>query len=270
MSIIAEILSGTWLLESHDLQGYKNVANTILSGGRLLDEKPTCYTIIGSQKSTGGGETELINQVAVISMIGEMTRRGGACNVGVEEICSEILKAQNNPDIKGIIFYVDGPGGNADAMPVFQLISNRITKPVVGLVARACSLHYWAVSLLADHIMMENELTAEVGSVGAMIFMEKPDKDIIIIRPEESSDKNQGLIDALAGDYTILEGRLKPLAQAFQKSVLSSRPGVKEEDIKGKTFYAQEAIQRKLADSIGDMDKAYNLVLAKSEIKNLK
>ncbi len=268
MSIISEILHGTWLLETTDPSAYKTIANTILGGGRLAEEKKQFYTVLSKSSVDAVGKPQAKDKVAVISMIGEMTRRGGLCSVGVEEIASELLRAENNPEIKGTIFYLDGPGGNADAMPVFQAIKSQLTKPVVALVARACSLHYWAASLLADHIMMENNLTAEVGSIGAMIMFEKPSNEIVIVRPEESSDKNQAFIEALEGDTKLLSERLKPLAVAFQNSVKENRPKVKEEDLKGKTFYADEAIQKGLADSIGDMQRAYNLVLTKAELKS--
>lgn len=268
MSIVTEILHGTWMLETMDPMGYKTIANTILSGG-ILGEKPECYSIIGKPTINKDGKTETLDQVAVVSMLGEMTKRSGLCNLGADYVSSELLRAQNDDNIKGIIFLVDGPGGNADAIQFFKSIKSQITKPIVALIDRACSLHYWAACLLSDHLMLTSEMS-EVGSIGAMIVFEKPKNELIIIRPKESSDKNQGFVDALEGKYALLEEKLSFLAQDFQASVKLSRPKIADEDLKGKTFYAKDAISRGLADSIGDMDKAYNLVLAKSEIKNLK
>lgn len=269
MSIITEISSGTWLLEGPNLSNYKKVAETILSGGTINQEKPECYTVLGKQTPNKNGEMETTDQVSVISMIGEVTKRSGMCNYGADYICNEFRKADANPDIKGHIFYIDGPGGNADAMPLFQVLKTQINKPVVALVDRACSLHYWAAVELAEYIIMNNTLTAEVGSIGAMIFFEKPTNELIIVRPEESSDKNQGFIEAMDGKPELLQDKLKPLAIKFQNAVKMARPKVKEEDIKGKTFYAEEAIEKGLADEIGDMEKAYNLVIAKAELRNI-
>lgn len=269
MSIITELLHGTWLLESPNLGNYKKVAETILSGGTINQEKPECYSVLGKTQVDKSGNTKTIDQVSVISMIGEVTKRSGLCNYGADYICNQFRQADANPEIKGHIFYLDGPGGNADAMPLFQVLKSQLTKPIVALVDRACSLHYWAAVELSEYIIMNNTLTAEVGSIGAMILFEKPSNELIIVRPEESSDKNQGFVEAMEGKPELLMAKLKPLAIEFQNAVKAARPKVKEEDIKGKTFYAQEAVDKGLADEIGDMQKAYNLVLAKAELRNI-
>lgn len=269
MSIITEILHGTWLLESPDLGGYKKVAETILSGGIINDVKPECYSVLAKQQTNTKGQTESVDQVSVISMIGEVTKRSGMCNIGADLIAQEFLRADADPEIKGHIFYIDGPGGNADAMPTFQQLKSQLTKPVVALVDRACSLHYWAAVELSEYIMMNNTLTAEVGSIGAMIMFEKPTNELIIVRPEESADKNQGFVEAMEGNTELLQQKLKPLAIAFQNAVKTARPKIKAEDLKGKTFYAEEAVEKGLADEIGSMEKAYNLVLAKAELRTI-
>ena len=269
MNILYEILHGTWLLESADPQAYKNIANNIISGVPMNHEKAECYTVLGKQPVGKQEGAKMEDQVSVISMIGEMTKRTGMCNYGADYICSELLKADANPDIKGHILLTDGPGGNADAMPLFLSIKSQLTKPVVALVERACSLHYWTICELSDHIMMANDLTAEVGSIGAQIMFTKPTNEIIVIRPKQSQDKNQDFLDAIAGKPELLEAKLEPLAIAFQNGVKTNRPKVKEETLHGKTYYAKDAIALGLADSVGDMQKAYNLVLAKSELRNI-
>ena len=269
MSILNEIMRGLWLLETVNPQAYKSIANNILTGGQINLEKPQCYSIIGRNEMNSRGESELKDQVSVIRMIGEITKTSGMCNYGMDYICSEFLKAEANPDIKGHILMTDGPGGNADAMPLVLALKSQLKKPVVALVDRACSLHYWTICELAEHIMMSNDLTAEVGSIGAMIAFQKPANELIIIRPEESKDKNQAMIDAREGNYELLEQKLKPLAVAFQNGVKANRPQVKAETLHGKTYYAKEAIELGLADSIGDMAQAYQVVIARSELKKL-
>ena len=267
MSIITEILHGTWLLETNDPTAYKKLADAILSGTKIPDPKPESFQVIGKTEYASDGKAVLTDQVSVIGMIGEMTKRSGLCNYGVDHVCNEFLKADRNPEVKGHIFLADGPGGNADAMPLILDLKTKLTKPVIALVERACSLHYWAVCELADHIMMANNLTAEVGSVGAMIMFEKPTNEIIMVRPKQSSMKNEGFRQALEGDTSLLEAKLEPLAIAFQNGVKANRPKVKEESLLGETYYSAEAIERGLADSIGDINKAYELVLMHAELK---
>ncbi|MHA7822476.1 Clp protease/crotonase-like domain-containing protein [Chryseobacterium arthrosphaerae] len=272
MKILSEIIGGTWLFNTEDPEQLKVMVKTILSGGRLNEERPELSRFIGGESviDESSGETKQINKVGYISMTGVMTKYSGLCSLGAQDYVAEALKIDRNPDTLGTIFHIDGFGGNADAMPLFIDVVPKLTKPRICLIDKAFSAHYWAAVLLADHLMLSNDLTAEVGSIGAMIMFEKPKDELIIIRPPESSEKNQDFIDALDGKYDLYIKKLSPLAQRFQNSIITKRPGVKPEVLKGSTYTAQEALQNKLADSIGDVNDAYNWILAKSELQKIK
>lgn len=268
--LLSEILRGTWLLNVQDPGQYQRIASAVLDGNFKEQPKPDAFKIMGKTSYDNAGNAIVKDKVAVISMIGEMTKYDTVCSYGSEYYVSEMLKAEQDADIKGIILKLDGPGGNADALPVFEEIKPLIKKPVVALVDQACSLHYFIASVLSSHIMMSNTVTAEVGSIGVQVVFLKPEQEVIIVRPPQSKDKNQVFIDALNGDYSRLEAKLVPLAVHFQDMVKKSRPKVKEEAICGNTYYADEAIKVGLADSIGTLSDAYNLVIAKAELKNIK
>ena len=271
MKILSEITGGTWLFENVNPEQLKAMVNTVLAGGKLNENTPELSSYMGKRQfDEATGDTKLINKVGYVPIVGVMTKYSGLCVNGADRICAEALKMQNDPDCIGTIFHWDGPGGNADSIPLFQEVSSKLTKPRINLIDDALSAHYWAALLLGQHNMMSNTLTAEVGSVGAQMMWEKSSNEIIVVRPDESSDKNQEFIDALEGKTEGLKAKLSPLAQAFQAAVRQFRPGVKEEHIKGKTFRAEEAILYKLADSVGTLQDAYNWVLAKSELKKLK
>ncbi len=266
MNILSEILRDTWLMEASYPNYYKPIVENILAGKIPEQEKPFAYSILSKKQTLSTGEVIAKDKVAVISMVGPMTKYNAACSYGAEYFVKEIQKAENNEEIKGIILFMDGPGGNANAITLFQSIKNKITKPVISVVDTACSLHYWIAAMLSDHIMLNNDFMAEVGSIGAMIVFEKPENEIKIIRPKESKDKNQAIVDALEGDFSALEDKLSILAQRFQREVLESRPQIKKEATFGKTYLPKEAIEVGLADSIGTVQDAYELILAKSEL----
>ena len=269
-NLLSEIMRGTWLLDVVDPSQYQRLASAVLAGNFNNQEKPSAYNIIGKTTYDSMGKAQVKDKVAVISMIGEMTKYNSMCSYGAEYYAQELLKMQNDPEVKGAVLRLDGPGGNADALPIFEAIEGQITKPVVALVDRACSLHYFIAATQAYHIMMNNTVTAEVGSIGVMVAFEKPDKELIIVRPKQSLDKNQSFIEALAGETAKLEAKLEPLAIHFQNRVTEKRPQVKEETLHGNTYYAHDAVANGLADSIGDITKAYNMIVAKSELQQLK
>ncbi|PWN67607.1 hypothetical protein [Chryseobacterium oncorhynchi] len=272
MKILSEIIGGTWLFNMEDPEQLKVMVKTILSGGKINDERPQLSTFIGGESvmDDSTGKVKQINKVGYISMTGVMTKYSGMCNIGAQEYASEAIKLDRDPDTLGTIFHIDGNGGNADAMPLLIDASSKLQKPKIVLIDKAFSAHYWAACLLGDHLMLSNDLTAEVGSIGAMIMFEKPKDELIIIRPPESLEKNQDFIDALDGKYDLFIKKLSPLAQRFQASVMERRPGVKADVLKGATYSAQEAIKYNLADSIGDINDAYNWIVAKSELRKIK
>lgn len=270
-NLLTEIQTGIWLIETNSPEHYSEIVKQIKLGAFVNEKQEKFYSVIGKEATNRQtGQSEMKDQVAVISMIGEMTKYNSWCSLGAQGYVNEILSAQNNPDIKGIILKIDGPGGNADAIAEFANIKNLITKPVVSLVDKAYSLHYWVAAMFGDKIMMNNNITAGVGSIGAMLSFNKPKDEIIMIRPEESADKNQEFLDALEGNYEKIQAKLSVLAQKFQNGVKLARPNVEESALSGKTYFAEEAIQLGLADEMGSLESAYNWIIAKSEINKLK
>ena len=270
-NLLTEIQTGIWLIETNSPEHYSEIVKQIKLGAFVNEKQEKFYSVIGKEATNRQtGQSEMKDQVAVISMIGEMTKYNSWCSLGAQGYVNEILSAQNNPDIKGIILKIDGPGGNADAIAEFANIKNLITKPVVSLVDKAYSLHYWVAAMFGDKIMMNNNITAGVGSIGAMLSFIKPKDEIIMIRPEESADKNQEFLDALEGNYEKIQAKLSVLAQKFQNGVKLARPNVEESALSGKTYFAEEAIQLGLADEMGSLESAYNWIIAKSEINKLK
>ncbi len=270
-NLLTEFQTGIWLIETNSPEHYSEIVKQIKLGAFVNEKQEKFYSVIGKEATNRQtGQSEMKDQVAVISMIGEMTKYNSWCSLGAQGYVNEILSAQNNPDIKGIILKIDGPGGNADAIAEFANIKNLITKPVVSLVDKAYSLHYWVAAMFGDKIMMNNNITAGVGSIGAMLSFNKPKDEIIMIRPEESADKNQEFLDALEGNYEKIQAKLSVLAQKFQNGVKLARPKVEESALSGKTYFAEAAIQLGLADEMGSLESAYNWIIAKSEINKLK
>lgn len=270
-NLLTEFQNGVWLIETNNPEHYSDIVNKIKAGAFVNEKQEQFYSVIGKESTNRTtGQSEMKDQVAVISMIGEMTKYNTWCSLGAQGYVNEILSAQNNPDIKGIILKIDGPGGNADAIAEFANIKNLITKPVVALVDKAYSLHYWVAAMFGDKIMMNNNITAGVGSIGAMVAFNKPKEELIMIRPVESADKNQEFLDALDGNYEKMQAKLSVLAQKFQNGVKLARPNVDESTLTGKTYFAEEAIANGLADEMGSLESAYNWIVAKSEINKLK
>lgn len=285
-SLINEIIRGTWFLNINNLDAYAPLVQNILAGktavpqGREFDI--LSYYDDEGEPVTKGAEQQEAQKVAVVSMIGPIMKYGDMCTYGADEIVNALDRANNNPNVKGIVFYIDGPGGSTAAIAPFTSFAARKKKPVVVLADSAYSLHYWTAVSVGDHIMADNNIQSGFGSVGVYISFADAkkyyeDKGIKIheIYADQSEHKNEAFRLALEGEYDkIKKEMLNPLAQKFQEGVKAARGSKLKADaegvLTGKTFYAEEALKLGMIDSIGDMGKAIQMVNALAEIKSIQ
>lgn len=268
---LSEINSSVWLLDPRQSSNYKKILDTILSGGFVGENKVELKANMSREHMLQTGLVWIMNEnVAVVNFVGALTKNGGPCSYGALDIEEIIMEFNADPNIKGFIGFFDGPGGSADAYPVFQRSASKLTKPMVGLIDQADSLHYWTAVTYCERLIMTNDLTAEVGSVGALISFDKEMKDIIIVTAPESYDKAADFIAAQKDDHLLLKEKLSVLAKSFMNSVKKLRPNIPDEALHGKVYGAKEAIKLGMVDSMGDIDKAYSTVLTLAKLNPLK
>lgn len=258
------------MLETPNPSAYREIVSGLRSGAFKQEAEFFHSVLESTEVNPASGKTEVKDRVAVISFTDELTKYSGLCNFGADAMISKIIQYNADPTIKAFIFKMDGPGGNASVIPMFQELKKVLKKPVISLVDKACSLHYYIAAILSERIIMSNDFTAECGSIGAIIMFEKPEREMVIVRPPQSFDKGQEMINAFEGNYELLEKRLIPLAERFMADVKAARPQVKDEVLHGKVLYAKDAIAAGLADSIGNMDTAYKVALSLAELNNVK
>jgi len=207
---------------------------------------------------------------AMVNMMGPVIKMGDMCTYGADEIVGALNKLNSLNNIKGIIMNIDGPGGAVSAIGPFLQFAKNKRKPIVGLIDMAASLHYWTAVSVCDHLMVDNDVSAMVGSVGVVVsfadtkpYYEEMGIKFHEIYPPESKDKNLSFRKALDGDYDkIIAEHLSPIAQKFQAAVRAGRPNLKEKDgvLTGRTFCADEALDYGMIDSIGDLQEAMKVV----------
>ena len=207
---------------------------------------------------------------AMVDMMGAVIKYGDFCTYGADEIVNALQAADKNPNIKGTIFNIDGPGGAVSAIgPFLQFVKTK-SKPVVGLADACMSLHYWTATAVCDFIMADNDVSARFGSVGVVSSFQdaKPyweEKGIVFheIYPPESENKNESFRLALEGKYEmIIAEHLSPIAQKFQQAVRDGRPNLKEEPgvLNGKTYDADKALGLGMIDAIGSVTTAMDMI----------
>lgn len=284
-SLINELIRGFWFLNIQNLDAYAPLIQNILSGKTGVTEgkdKPILQMYNDSGDSYGTKEPESDSQkIAVVSMIGPIMKYGDWCTYGADEIVSALDRANNDTNVKGIIFYIDGPGGAVSAIGPFLDFAARKQKPVVVLADSAYSLHYWTACAVGDHIMADNTVNSGFGSVGVMVsfmdakgyYEEKGYKLHEIYGEKSDGHKNKSFRLALEGKYDQLKKEmLNPLEVKFQEGVKAARGSKLNMDVEGiifgKTFYSEEALEYGMIDSIGNFKKAVEVVNLLAEIRS--
>lgn len=204
-------------------------------------------------------------RVAIIPLIGTMSRYGDWCSYGTEDISQWVMEANADDRVIGIVMEMNSPGGEVDGTELLAEVVRQSGKPVVCYVSgMAASAAYWVASQ-SDWIVMESAVTSEVGSIGVLAMhvdarksYEKAGYQVTIIRAEGSENKalfnsvepiSEELIQAVRDE-------MKPIRTHFLGSVRAGRPSISEKVFDGRMHAGQEAIGLGMADQIGYLGDA--------------
>ncbi len=275
----SEIRRGIWAIEHQTAVGYLPLVANILSGKKIQDtdfkkQEATRYVVdedgnrVGKD-SLSGGYPE--GSVGVVEIVGPMIKYGNYYCWGADELVHMAKTFDEDPNIIGQIWKIDTGGGAVSAVaPYLDFLENK-KKPVVGLADLCASAGIWVASA-TDVLIAENEINAAFGSIGVMSTFytyEKYMKDLGIkehvVYADQSSEKNKDYEEARKGNYKLLKERtLNPLAEKFQNDIKSYREGKIKENVhgilNGRMFYAREALNHGLIDSIGNMQDAIKTI----------
>ena len=203
------------------------------------------------------------NLVSVVRLEGVMTRDETLCQWGTRDIASWLLQGDRNSRVIGSILLVDSGGGAADSVRDLADAIKSCSKPVVAYCdGYMCSAAYYAASYCGA--ILAHDRRNMVGCIGTMIELggypkKSVDEDGYVrlrIYADGSEEKNSDYESALEGDVKpIRENLLNPLAEDFRNDVKANRPTATDDQLKGRTFFAQDVVGS-LIDGIGTIDDA--------------
>lgn len=203
--------------------------------------------------------------VAVIPIIGTMTRYGGMCSYGSEDIASWIMEANAIDAVTAIVLEINSGGGEVDGTELLGAVVKQSKKPIVAYVTgMAASAAYWVASQCRE-IVMESPTTSDVGSIGVLAmhvdssaFFEKEGHKVTIVRSEGSEDK--ALFNSVEPlDETILgtvKTELNLIRETFINTVKAGRPNISDTVFSGKMYPGKDAIKLGMADRVGYLGDA--------------
>lgn len=205
---------------------------------------------------------KLIN---IIDVTGPITRGGGACSYGSKDIRDWMIQASAIDNVVANILYIDSNGGCVgceddlrDGLAAVRAAGQKVIAIVDG---KAASMAYYFASL-CDEIWAVNP-RHEVGCIGCLIsYYDIADgaenaithEKYVEMYATQSTEKNGEFRAVSQGDREAMQERLDRHCQEFMDSVKATRPGVSDDQLKGKMYPAGEVLGS-MVDRIGTLDE---------------
>ena len=252
LHLLSDVRRGQWFLQ--DYESLLPVALSFLRGEKIPDAAAPAafeFSAVEAQFTDSIDGEAKAKQVAVIPIIGTITKYDSCFTRGAITYAKAITAAANLPEVGAIVLDIDSGGGAGNAIAVLKEAIHHVQalgKPIIAHVDFCASLAYWAASQ-CDAIFCDNPLSA-VGSIGGLYQivddtgkLEKEGYTVITVYADESGDKNLDYRKALEGDNSLLKKNLSYNVAQFHKDVKAGRPDIKDAAgvFSGAMFHPTEA-----------------------------
>jgi ClpP class serine protease len=204
------------------------------------------------------------NSVAVIPLLGPMSKEDWCGYPGMITLSDWIVKAKNAPNICALVLYGDCPGSTVFGVFEFAatVIEANKVKPVLTYTdGELCSGGYLIGSCAREIYASSN--SPLIGCIGTAIsiydssaYNKKAGFVTHVINADQSPNKNREGLDARKGDYKAIRAQiLNPMCIDFQNHVVAQRGkklklGEDNQPINGYVYTAGVALENGLIDGI--------------------
>jgi signal peptide peptidase SppA len=279
--LMSQIVKGIWAIDQESALGYAPLLMNIFGESEISFEfDKNNFQAQSYERGTtnyssyDGWNNAPENSIAIIPISGPLMKSDQFCGpVGMASIGNMIREADASKNIAGIILKIDSPGGTVDGTVQLAEIVKNTQKPVIAFVdGLAASAALW-IGSQADEIIAATNKT-QIGSIGVMFSFAdlQPAYELMgvkfhTINADQSKDKNRIFEDIRKGNYDEYKKTvLNPLAADFINAIKASRPGVNDDQLTGKVYFAQDVIGS-LVDKVGHWDFALTQMNALIEMK---
>jgi signal peptide peptidase SppA len=274
--IIRAVLARPWAIDPESLAwaAVLDVLSLRAAGDRLTDEEISARIAAAQNGPRAGGRRD--RNVAVIPMYGVLSPKGDAFarssgGTTAETLRDEFRAAVADPDIDGIVFDVDSPGGVVEGIGELadEIRGARGTKPIAAVANHmAASAAYWAIAGVDEIVATPS---ASVGSIGVFTahqdvsaaMEEKGVKTTLISAGKYKVEGNQ--FEALGDEAReAIQADVNAWYDSMTSSIAKGR-GVSAATVRatfgeGRTFMAKKAAEAGMVDRIDSLENTIRRV----------
>lgn len=279
-SLYSAVCRGKWFISFRDVEANLILVDKLLERGITKEDAtkrsdvepiPVLLSTSAKEAKSGNGFSDAPkDSTAIIPIHGTLLKYGTYCSYGATELADIVRQAAESPNISSVLLDIDSGGGSVDAIaPLVDAIryAQSKGKSVVAHCDLCASAAYYIASY-CNEIIASNQISSEFGSIGVMMsfpdyakYYEREGVKVHTIYSNLSDYKNAPFEMAKEGKYEMIkEEELDPLARDFQENVKANRGNKLKLDaaglLRGRMFYAKDAISMGLADAIGTLDFA--------------
>ena len=279
MNRLQRIFSDNWTIRRHDFESFVSlimpaiVAGNIEAASAKLNEDDKC-TVKATAAPYMAKWYELDDISLPVDSIAVITLTGVLYSWESEWVAKQVEAAELNPNICGIVFVIDGPGGMVSHLDMAAAAVENCKKPtatvVTGIMASA---HFW-LGTASDRTFIASPL-CEVGSVGIVCthysfreFFKMNGIDYREIYPDTADLKNKETrVLVENNDESLIKARAEKIHKIFAETVARSL-GIEYDPklplFRGEMFDGNEAVELGYIDQFGGVADAVKWVLAQA------
>lgn len=221
------------------------------------------YIDVAKSKTGNSGRP---GNIAVIYAEGDIVDGENEAQVGGDTVARLLRKARLDPEIKGVVFRVNSPGGSASASEVIlrevALINEK--KPiVVSMGTVAASGGYWISTLATEILAQPNTITGSIGVFGMFLNGEKLLDNLGVNVEVVRTADHAGMISryrSMSEEELALIQRFVDMTYDNFLDRVSQGRGLDREAVhtiaQGRVWSGKDALELKLVDALGGFDDA--------------
>lgn len=278
MNRLQRFLSDNWTIQRHDFENAMSLIMPCIISGNI----ETAVEQLSKEKCKAEATAspymakwyELDDIALPVDSVAVITLTGILYSWESEWVIRMIEAAELNPNICGIVFVIDGPGGMVSHLDLAASAVENCTKPTATVVTGVmASAHFW-LGTASDHTFISSPL-CEVGSVGVVFtycsfkeYFKQNGIDYREIYPDTADLKNKETraIDD-KNDESLIKARAERIHKIFAETVARNLGIDYDPELplfRGEMFNGDEAVANGYIDEFGGLADAVKWVLARA------
>lgn len=278
MNKLQRFFSDNWTIQRHDFENTVSLLLPCIINGNIeaaaAQLNKTKCTVKATAAPYMAAWYELDDITLPVDSIAVITLTGVLYSWESEWVIKQVEAAELNPNICGVVFVIDGPGGMVSHLDMAAAAVENCKKPTATVVTGVmASAHFW-LGTASDRTFIASPL-CEVGSVGVVIthysfkrFFEQAGIDYREIYPDTADLKNKetrALVDN--NDESLIKARAEKIHKIFAETVARNLGISYDPELplfRGEMFDGTEAVAAGYIDEFGGLSDAVKWVLAQA------